>query len=233
LQMIEIDKERQRSTPFLRFCHWMAPSLKDPARFPDYLVAVCTLGLAIFAFLAWIEATHGTKALQDQLTVLRAEQRAWLAPGGLTPSPDFKMHADPPYEPAVIALSVTNTGKEPAQYINQSVDVRLIDNAWDVPKITSVISGILNGKTCKETRIDKNGSALFPNGTRRILFRLGEEQSRTALSGGHYVMVAGCLNYQTLGESRWSEVCEFLDPIAPPEAPGFRSAFCPVHNQAY
>jgi hypothetical protein len=66
-------KDDDQTTPFLKFCRWVAPSVRNPENFPHYLIAIFTLGLAIFAFFAWKESREGTRALQGQLTELQRQ----------------------------------------------------------------------------------------------------------------------------------------------------------------
>lgn len=65
--------KNNRSTPFIKFCRWLASSIADSNNFPHYLIAIFMLGLAIFAYLAWRESQQGTAALQGQLNELRRQ----------------------------------------------------------------------------------------------------------------------------------------------------------------
>jgi hypothetical protein len=64
--------------PFLKFCRWVVPSIRNPDNFPHYLIAAFTLGLAIFALFAWIESRRGTQALEGQMTAMREDQRPYI-----------------------------------------------------------------------------------------------------------------------------------------------------------
>jgi hypothetical protein len=57
---------------------WIVISISNPESFPHYLIAVFTLGLAIFAYKAWDESTRGTKALEDQVKAMQADQRPYI-----------------------------------------------------------------------------------------------------------------------------------------------------------
>jgi hypothetical protein len=80
---------------------------KAPDSLPHYLTALFTLLLAIFAYAAWREATHGTRALQGQLSAMEADQRPWVGIEGLQgeaqPGQDFFASA-----------TIKNVGKSPA-----------------------------------------------------------------------------------------------------------------------
>jgi hypothetical protein len=75
------------NTPDRPAKRWLARSLRNPDNLPTFLVAFFTFLLAVFAIFAWVETRQGTSALQDQLRVLRDDQRAWIALRGGVPAP--------------------------------------------------------------------------------------------------------------------------------------------------
>lgn len=72
------DENNDSTPPFLKFCRWVTPSIKNPDNFPHYLISAFTLGLAVFAFFAWIESRHGTQALEGQLKSMQEDQRPYV-----------------------------------------------------------------------------------------------------------------------------------------------------------
>lgn len=52
----------------------------NPDNLPHYLIAAFTLGLAIFACNAWLEAQKGTQALQGQLKVMLEDRQPYIGP---------------------------------------------------------------------------------------------------------------------------------------------------------
>ncbi|MGA2894793.1 MAG: hypothetical protein ABSE22_18165 [Xanthobacteraceae bacterium] len=187
----------------------------------------------LLVIVAWLQLL----ALNKTDQTLKIQQRAWLAPGKLTPPPaaQFFILKYGPFTPAVIDFDLTNSGKEPAVSVNQIIDFRFIENAWSEPGLTSAVSEILGGKTCDEIPLNRKSFAVFPGDTRHVLLTLTADQTMIALSRGHYTMVAGCLVYETVNEKHWSEFCRFLDPIDPNFSPGqtgFRTGVCPIYNKA-
>jgi hypothetical protein len=92
-------------------CSFLKDSLKKPDNFPQFLVAIFTLLLAVFAVLAWVEATRGTKAIQGQLDVMKSDQRPWI-------KVEAEIWSDLTFQGDIGALPVRfflkNVGKYPA-----------------------------------------------------------------------------------------------------------------------
>jgi hypothetical protein len=172
----------------------------------------------------------------QQTQVLRAEQRAWLAPGHIIAPDDFKMSDNPPPGSTEIFIAFENSGKEPALHTTELIDVTVVEgppSAKNKSIIDAFINKTLNGKACKDVYLNQEGRAIFPGAHPRIGNNLTVEQRRDALTGGHYALAAGCLAYETQGQPHWSEVCEFLDPIPKTPWPSdWRTAICPFHTQA-
>jgi len=187
------------------------------------ILAIGTIALAIISY--------------QQTQVLRAEQRAWLAPGSIIAPDDFKMSDNPPPGSNEIFFAFEKSGKEPALHATELVDVTVVEgppSTQNKSVIDAFINKTLNGRACKDVSLNTEGRAIFPGAHPRIGNNLTVKQRRDALSGSHYTLVAGCLAYETQSERRWSEVCEFLDPI--PKTPWpteWRTAICPFHTQAY
>lgn len=191
--------------------------------------------LCLFTFFLVGVGALQWRTLEKTNQTLKTDQRAWLAPKPIDYQPEFFMHPNPPYSPAVIKFNFKNTGKEPARLITRAINYRFLDNAWDVPQINQRMNEILGNKTCDQILTDDNGSSIFPDDGQSMSFSLTEKDSQVVLQGGHYLMIGGCLVYRTISETHWTEVCQFLDPIDPNLVPGkigFNSGVCPVHNQA-
>jgi hypothetical protein len=201
----------------------------------EKITIVIIAAAAVFAAIAAVAAIVSAFIFQGQLSAMQNEQRAWLTSREIKPlSSSFVMHP-PPYSPAVIDFDFANVGKEPARFVNRVVDVRFLDNAWDVPQISRNISVALKGKSCRDIPIDKEGVTVFPGDTQHVLFQLTVDGVKTTLGGGHWLMIGGCLAYQTMNETHWSDVCLILDPIDPslfPGKTGFNTLICSTHNQA-
>jgi len=173
--------------------------------------------------------------MQGQLDEMGLDARAWLAPKDIDRPPSFFMHRDPPYSAATIAFNFINTGKEPATLVNRLIGYKFIDNAWDRAQIGSKIGEILGNRSCKDFSANPAGDTVFPGDQQRLVFGLTADEAKIVLGGGHYLLVGGCLVYQTISEIHWTEICRILDPIDPNVSPGesgFRTIICPTHNHA-
>jgi len=107
---------RQFSRTCLFVCYF-GKSLRNPDNLPSYLIFAATVALAIFAYNAWIEATHGTDALQTQLNILRDEQRPWIEVADAIPQASLRF-SDAGMPGTTIRLTITNVGKAPALNVN-------------------------------------------------------------------------------------------------------------------
>jgi hypothetical protein len=67
-------------------------------------------------YYAWNEATYGTKALQGQLEVLRADQRPWVYDKGAKIWTNLFIYED--HAIFTIAFLLENVGKSPARGVN-------------------------------------------------------------------------------------------------------------------
>jgi hypothetical protein len=83
----------------------------DPHNLPHWVIALLTLGLAVFAGNAWIEATRTTRTLEGQLQAMRYGQRpyVWATNLGLPQYLDS--------EQVVWTYHFTNVGKGTAQNV--------------------------------------------------------------------------------------------------------------------
>ena len=90
------------------------------AHAPHWAIALFTLLLAIFAFLAWRESRATTLNLERQLIILQEEQRPWLAGGFVGYPPDG------PFQ-----LQFVNGGKSPA--LNVAIFAKVISGAFTDP----------------------------------------------------------------------------------------------------
>jgi hypothetical protein len=88
--------------------------LREPS-IPSYLTAAFTLLLALFAYYAWDEATHGTRTLQGQLSAMREEQRPWVK-ADIEIASDLTFSSSSGY--VTIRYKVKNVGRSPAFNLN-------------------------------------------------------------------------------------------------------------------
>lgn len=185
-----------------RFKQWLIQSISHPANFPHYLTAVFTLLLAIFAIFAWIESRKGTAALQaqsnaqqEQLSIMRAEQRPWLYATTIAIASPLTYTANG----ATIHLDfvITNVGHSPATHMTIFIaSVTRIVGQFDVSgeqdKVCSGHSGMPFGQT------------LFPGQTvtQRIGTGLSENELETARKTEPKLLpifVLGCISYELIG----------------------------------
>ena len=191
-----------------------------------FLILIAAAGIA---FLQW-------QTLEKTDQTLRAQPRAWLAPGKIIPPEGFTMSDNPPSGSDEIFFAFENTGKEPALKTSELIGVTIIDGRdfRNETVMVRTISEILDGKSCVESPLNPRGRAIFPSRHVSIGQNLGAEKRRLALTGGYYTLVAGCLVYETLGERHWSEVCEIFEPIPNPKGPwptDWRTTICPFHTE--
>ena len=147
----------------LFFC-WLAESVRKPDNLPSYLIALFTLFFVGFAYYAWDEAPKGTAALQGQLIVLRNEQRAWIAPTGI--SHDNSV----PYvvgNPINYAFLFKNIGKLPAFHLKWIVENGLI--ATPDRSIFGSNPDFSQRDMCPEIDTDM-GSVVFPTGQQQVTY---------------------------------------------------------------
>jgi hypothetical protein len=219
------------------------PQSKNDTQHPNQEIAHWTRVVGIWTrVLAGVAViTAGVLGMQtcvlyNQLTQMKVDQRAWLAPKNIDYPAGFAMQANGPYKPTTIGFNFTNTGKEPATLVNRVIGYKFLDNTpWDRAQVASKIDEILGNRSCKDLEANPNGDTVFPSDAQNLSFALNASEAQIVQGGGHWMMIAGCLIYRTIEATHWTEVCRFLDPIDPSVTsgpPGFRTAICPIHNQA-
>jgi hypothetical protein len=208
---------------------WLGESFGNPDNLPSFLAALFTLLLAIFAYYAWSEATRSTRALQDQLDVLRAEQRAWIAPKGFIQTPANFIAKIDQYTEAGVRFE--NVGKEPALKLNEQIyPVALPMSSWNHP---SLMLEAIRKKTgydkCDSIPLNPNGRTVWPGAKPAQIVGFSKEETAKINARTHYAMLAGCVIYETLHTRHQTEVCVILEPVI--QGGGWRSVNCVVYNQ--
>jgi hypothetical protein len=79
------DAEKRNKWPI---APWLSRVFCYPDNIPLHLTWIFTAFLALFAYNAWDEATHGTVALQGQLRTMQEDQRPWVGAPEITPHVD-------------------------------------------------------------------------------------------------------------------------------------------------
>jgi hypothetical protein len=117
------------------FRAWLARSFAEPNNLPNYLTALFTLGLMIFACAAWLESQATTAALQEQIKVgqsqlsltqqtARQQLRAYLILDRLSSAPQ-KIESD---GGAYFRFTAKNYGATPAMgaFIRWDEDLHVV-----------------------------------------------------------------------------------------------------------
>jgi hypothetical protein len=172
---------------------WLARSLKNPNNLPFHLMALFIFLLALFAFFAWDEAARGTKAMQGELNVLRADERPWVFAKVSLPWSPLVVKDDG--AEIVLAFFLSNTGKAPARSVN--IDGDLFYATGDSLQTESHL------RSCDALRNRGTlaGAALFPNqeDQRNHAFTMDADGVKNWRNGKSEspgaLMVAGCIDY--------------------------------------
>jgi hypothetical protein len=91
-------------------------SLKE---LPEWLTAIGTIALGVFALMAWRESIEGTKVLQNQLDAALAAQRPWVTAAVSLNHEPIKTMGDSYDVP--ISVKLTNIGHNPAARVTALV----------------------------------------------------------------------------------------------------------------
>jgi hypothetical protein len=103
--------ENDNAPPFLKFCRWAKPSIKDANNLPHYLIAAFTFSLAIFACYAWIESRRGSTALEGQLKAMQADQRPYIWVTNKLPTINLNIPQGETSGQVTIDWEITNYGR--------------------------------------------------------------------------------------------------------------------------
>lgn len=165
--------------------------LREAFRKPDSLAAhltwVATLGLAVFAFMAWRDAKETTKNLTEQVTILKAQQRPWLdivsAGSDERNPPNLCWDVKRKTATLSVALTVKNIGLSPAYALPY--------------KITA--NRFLFGN-CSTTKQKAEETTLFPQQTTIILSELEANYTMEDQPGAQFLQFMPfetCVYYRT------------------------------------
>ena len=176
-------------------------------------------------------------ALQRQLdemknttSVMRLEQRAWIALRGFAEVPPNFSAQSNNYTEAT--LGIENMGREPAIKVAEEIySVAFPIADWNTPAaMIRIIQAAIGGHTCKDVPVNSNGRVIWPGAKVGRVVGVSEEDVIKINGRSHYAMLAGCIVYETLRERHETEVCVILEPVI--QGGGWRSVDCIVHNQA-
>jgi hypothetical protein len=198
-------------------------ALRDPLVWATAAIAAATVATAVVGYLQKL-----TLDKTDQ--TLRLQQRAWLAPRGIDPTPrNFVDRVDAYTE---IFLPFENVGKEPATKLNEQIAATIIryDDFRNETAMRATIKAALDGRPCDNFSLNQEGRAVYPGGKVGIWVGLEADKVAKVNKRDHFALIAGCLIYQTLKERHQSKVCMILEPYGQPEK--WRSTGCTVHNDA-
>jgi hypothetical protein len=203
------------------------------------VVLFLTFCAALFAGIEAYSLASDTRiAVVDAEKATVISNRAWLAPRNIIASPDFKMGPDPPPGSSEIFFGFENVGKGPATHTREliRITVILVADFQNPSALNAVFSDVTSGRDCKDVPPNPNGRTIFPGGLAGDGQNLTGQPRRNALISGYFTLAIGCLVYETMESTRWSEVCEILEPIPVPKGQWpteWRTTLCPVRTQAY
>ena len=188
------------------------------------VMAFATVALFIAAILQW-------KTLEKTDLTLRAEQRAWIAPRGITDPipPNFINKVDKYSE---LLLRLENVGKGPAVKTNELVIATTVKKGdlFDEAVILKTIRDSLAGRECENIPVDPKGRAIYPGGTPGRVLALTDPQVAKVNAGSDFALVIGCIVYQTLEERHYTKLCMIAEP--PIASEKWRSTNCRFYNDA-
>jgi hypothetical protein len=215
---------------------WLARSLRNPDNLPAFLVALFTFLLAVFAIFAWVETRLGTRALQDQLRVLRDDQRAWIALRGAEITRPAQRGETLEFE-----VIYENTGKQPAFNVAHQNSIGVMDVPLDArgtaywEHMMLPQNAVCDTLETINTKASWIGKTAFPGQRYRdvaYIFTDPKGIPDEFLARKSTFWVQGCIAYKTLGKFWFSPYCLYLYPAKdiPPEKWPFR--FCASGNEA-
>ena len=110
-------------------CCWLWGSVSKPDNFPHYLIALFTLGLAIFAYSAWIESRRGTAALEGQLKAMQTDQRPYIWVTNTLPIINFRATTGTNTRQVTIDWQFTNYGRGVAYHFRLAHFIKIGANS--------------------------------------------------------------------------------------------------------
>lgn len=194
---------------------------------------VFTAAIVVLAVIQYGESHRFNRkqmgALNEQLAEMRAERRAWIAPGQLEPNFLGNMA-----DGAEITFRYENVGRDPAVKINAKIvpNVIITYDQFRSPTATDALIRRIGVRDCMSIPLDPNGSAAFPHQNLGLTLRFDQTQTEKIKTRDHqYAFIAGCVVYETMNEIHWSEVCEILAPVTD-SATGWVTNTCFTHTSA-
>jgi hypothetical protein len=186
-------------------------------------INVFTLLLVVVGALQWC-----TLRSTDQ--TLKIQGRAWLAPRGFAQvPPNFTAHLS---EYTEATLKIENVGKEPAlQVVERIFPIALPTSDWNNKvSMIAAIQSSMPWHECRNMPLQPSGRVIWPGQTAGYVVGFSKEATSKINAGTHFAMLAGCIQYETLHERHWSEVCVILERVAQEDR--WRADDCIVFNQA-
>ena len=198
-------------------------ALCDPIVWATVAIAIATFVSAGVGYLQYL-----TLDKTDQ--TLRLQQRAWIAPRGIEPTPPNFVDRINAY--TEIFLPFENVGKEPATKMNEQVTATIIayDDFRNETVMKATIKEALGGRECDNFSVSPEGRAVYPGAKVGIWVGLDARKVAEVNKRDHFALVTGCLVYQTLKERHQTKVCLIVEPYGQPEK--WRSTTCTIHNDA-
>lgn len=140
-----------------------------------------------------------------------ANSRAWLSLIGFKIIDGLVPNTQPLSE-----LLVNNIGKEPALKVSARIETgTILRKDYLTPGVVeAAIAKALSKVECKAAPVGATGLAIYPGNasTYRFQFRFKPgEIDDEVLRREKFLLVVGCLTYETLGEQRYSSYCGILD----------------------
>ena len=130
-------------------------ALCDPIVWATVAIAIATFVSAGVGYLQYL-----TLDKTDQ--TLRLQQRAWIAPRGIEPTPPNFVDRINAY--TEIFLPFENVGKEPATKMNEQVTATIIayDDFRNETVMKATIKEALGGRECDNFSVSPEGRAVYP-----------------------------------------------------------------------
>jgi hypothetical protein len=164
-------------------------------------------------------------------STLKAQQRAWIAPGKIEPTPINFIEKNNIY--TELFFHFTNVGNEPAIKLSENIAATTI-RKQDFRNNEIVKKTIREAipRDCEKIVPDENGRAIFPKADAGIILALDTTKVTLVNNGTHYALVGGCIDYKTLGAPHSTKVCIIMESYTERGSERWRTTRCPSHNDA-
>jgi hypothetical protein len=193
------------------------------------LISAAVVGL-IAIFVSNSDAADQRKTMGQQLDVMQADQRAWVAPVVAVLDEPISVG-----KPIKYGIQFQNTGKQPGLDGNillefsGFIEAPTEGKTWfdNVPRIPNTV--------CQRTPTIPGYLAIYPTYNSSPMSHFtsaGPIDLQPIIDGKRSFFVQGCYTYKTVGKPHSSAFCFFLEPDTNKPSDRWSFKFCPGGNDA-